>query len=255
MSRLSDQERKRYSRQIVLDEIGETGQLKLKTGRVLVVGTGGLGSAVLYYLAAAGIGTLGVVDSDTVDLSNLQRQILHSTEDLGQPKTVSAGEKLTRLNPDINIITVRDRLTAENAAEIIGGYHAVVDATDNFPARFIMNEACVRMGKPFIHGGILGFYGQTMTVLPGRGPCYNCVFRHSPPPEAVPPAPGVLGAVAGTIGTIQAAEAVKILLGAGRLLVGRLLTYNALEASFREVRVKQNPNCPVCSTVKKGSVP
>ncbi len=246
MSGLSDQERERYRRQLALDEIGTAGQLKLKDGRVMVVGSGGLGSAVLFYLAAAGVGTLGVVDYDLVDLSNLQRQIMHSMDDLGSPKTVSAGQKIARLNPDVRVAEIRERITAENAGELTAGYQVIVDGTDNFPARFILNEICVKTGKPFVHGGIHGFTGQVMTVLPGRGPCYRCVFRHAPAAEASLAAPPVLGAVAGTIGTIQAAEVVKILVGTGELLVGRLLVYDALAGSFREVQVKSDPSCPVC---------
>lgn len=250
MSSLTTEEEKRYTRQLKLEEIGVPGQLKLKAGRVLVVGAGGLGSPVLYYLAAAGIGTLGVVESDTVDLSNLQRQILHHTGDLGREKSVSALEKLSRLNPEINIKTHATRLTAENAAQAAADYDIVVDCTDNFPTRFILNEVCVKTGRPLIHAGILGFFGQAMTILPGRGPCLRCLFRELPPPEAVPEAPGVLGAVAGTMGTIQAAEVIKILLGTGRLLVGRLLMYDALEASFREVQVRKDPQCPACGHIE-----
>ncbi len=249
MSDLTDRERKRYTRNLILEEIGEAGQLKLKAGKVLVVGTGGLGSPALYYLAAAGVGTLGVMDNDCVDLSNLQRQIIHSMEDLGKPKTVSACEKLAKLNCEINIVPVQERLTPENVGRIMDGYDVVVDATDNFPTRFVLNEACVKAGKPFVHGGILGFVGQAMTVVPGRGPCWQCVFHEPPPSGTVPAAPGVLGAVAGTIGTIQAAEVVKLLLGTGKLLVGRLLIYDALEALFREVQVKRDPRCPVCSGI------
>lgn len=246
MPGLTDQERERYKRHLILDEIGEKGQLMLSSGKVLVVGSGGLGSPVLYYLAAAGIGTLGIVDSDTVDLSNLQRQILHNTEDLGKAKTLSALEKLSRLNPHVRLLTFNERLTAENAGRLISGYDVVVDATDNFPSRFILNEACIKRGIPLIHGGILGFFGQVTTIMPGQGPCFKCIFREPPAPETFPGPPGVLGAVAGTIGTIQAAEAVKIVLGQGGLLVGRLLMYDAMELSFREIRIKNRPDCPVC---------
>ncbi len=246
MNSLTDQEKQRYTRHLSLPEIGEAGQLKLKGGKVLVVGAGGLGSAILYYLAAAGVGTLGIVDNDEVDLSNLQRQILHNTGDLGRPKVDSARDKLTWLNPDTDVIAFRERLTADNAREIMSGYDVVVDGADNFATRFILNETCVSSGIPFVHGGILGFFGQAMTVVPGQGPCLQCVFRELPPSEAVPAAPGVLGAVAGNIGTIEAAETVKLLLGTGRLLVGRLLMYDAMDASFREVAVKRDPQCPVC---------
>lgn len=246
MLSLTDDERKRYARQLMLQEIGETGQIRLKTAKVLVVGTGGLGSSVLYYLAAAGIGTLGVADNDAVDLSNLQRQILHTTADLGCPKTVSAFQKLARLNPGIDLVPIACRVTEENVNDIISGYEVIVDATDNFSARFILNKACVNAGKPLIHGAILGFFGQAITVVPGQGPCYRCIFHEHPDPQNLLPAPGVLGAVAGTIGAIQAAEVVKIVLGKGKPLLGRLLTYDALEASFREVQVKRNPSCFDC---------
>lgn len=246
MTLLTEQEKKRYYRHLVLSGIGEEGQLKLKQGRVLVIGSGGLGSPVLYYLAAAGVGKLGVVDCDTVDLSNLNRQILHNTGDLGKPKTASAYEKLSRLNPDISICTTNVRLTAENAAELISDYQVVVDATDNFPTRYILNQACANQRIPFIHGGISGFFGQVTTIIPGQGPCFQCLFRDPPPPEALPAAPGVLGAVAGTIGTIQAGEVVKIILGTGRLLTGRLLMYDALEMSFREIAIKRDGGCTVC---------
>ncbi|PKM81669.1 MAG: adenylyltransferase [Firmicutes bacterium HGW-Firmicutes-14] len=245
---LNDREKKRYTRHLILDEIGEEGQLRLKNGKVVVVGTGGLGSPVLYYLAAAGVGCLGLVDNDSVDLSNLQRQILHRTGDLSRPKAVSAYEKLNDLNPEINIKPLIERVTADNADEIISGYDIVVDATDNFPSRFILNKACIRAGKPFIHGGILGFFGQVTTIMPGQGPCLQCLFREPPTPGAVPSPPGVVGAVAGTIGTIQAVEAVKIILGAGDILSGRLLMYDSLELSFREITVKKDPGCPVCGS-------
>ncbi len=243
---LTAKEKQRYHRQLTMKQVGEAGQLKLKSGSVLVVGTGGLGSPVLYYLAAAGIGTLGFTDYDSVDLSNLQRQVLHSTADLGRPKSVSAFEKLFALNPEIRFIPARERIERDNVDIIISGYDIVVDCTDNFTARYILNEACVKSGKPFVHGGILGFFGQALTIVPGQSPCFRCIFREPPSPETQPNPPGVLGAVAGTIGTIQAAETVKLLTGTGRLLTGRLLMYDALEASFREVAVKSDPDCPVC---------
>lgn len=249
MNGLNDSERQRYVRHLVLEQIGENGQTKLKDGRVLVVGTGGLGSPVLYYLAAAGVGTVGLVDNDRVELSNLQRQILHRTGDLGKPKAISAYEKLADLNPEIEITAVQERLTKENAAGLIEGYQVIVDATDNFLTRFIINRACVEAGKPFVHAGILGFFGQAMTVLPGQGPCFQCLFRKPPLPDPDSAAPGVVGAVAGTMGTIQAAEVLKLLLGSGKPLVGRLLMYDAMEGSFREVQVKRDPSCPVCATV------
>lgn len=249
MNSLNEHEKQRYLRHLVLDEIGEAGQLKLKEGRALVVGAGGLGSAVLYYLAAAGVGSLGIVDSDVVELSNLQRQILHRTEDVGRPKVISAAEKLQALNPDLKIETFGLRLTDENAGDIIAGYDIIVDATDNFPARFVLNKACVERRKPFIHGGILGFAGQAMSVLPGEGPCYRCLFREPPPPGSFPAVPGVVGTIPGTIGTIQAVEVIKLLLGTGRPLAGRLLVYDALAMSFREVQVNRDHNCPDCGNL------
>lgn len=248
MNFLSENEKKRFTRHLILDEIGEQGQLKLKAGKVLVVGTGGLGSPVLYYLTAAGVGTIGIADNDTVDLSNLQRQILHSTPDLNLPKTDSASEKLRKLSPETSIVSIQERVTNDNVSRIISGYDVVVDATDNFSTRFILNEACLNARVPFVHGGVREFGGQAMTILPGEGPCLKCIFR-TPPEESLTPL-GVVGAVAGTIGTIQAAEVFKILLGIGRLLVGRLVVYDALEVSLREITVNPNPNCDLCFGIK-----
>lgn len=238
----------RYSRHIILPEVGGEGQGKINEGRVLVIGTGGLGSPVAYYLAAAGVGTLGIIDDDVVDLSNLQRQILHSTKDIGKPKVESAREKLTALNPDCNVVTYKERLMANNVMEIIKDYDIIVDGTDNFATRFVTNDACVIIGKPFVHGGILKFAGQALTILPGEGPCFRCIFREPPPEGSVPTCSqaGVLGVLAGTIGLIQATEVLKYLIGKGELLVGRLLMYDALAMRYREVEVKRNPECPVC---------
>lgn len=238
----------RYSRHIILPEVGGEGQQKICAGKVLIIGTGGLGSPVAFYLAAAGVGKLGIIDDDVVDLSNLQRQILHSTNDVGRPKVESASEKLTALNPDVNVVTYHERLTSKNIMEIIKDYDVVVDGTDNFSTRFVTNDACVMAGKPFIHGGILRFAGQALTVIPGQGPCFRCIFHEPPPQGSVPSCSqaGVLGVLAGTIGLIQATEVLKFLLGIGDLLVGRLLTYDGLDMKFREVSVKKNPSCPVC---------
>ena len=238
----------RYSRHITLSEVGSKGQKKISEGKVLIVGAGGLGSPAAYYLAAAGVGTICIIDDDVVDLSNLQRQILHTTGDIGRSKADSAGEKLTALNPNCKVIPRRERLTAGNALEIIKEYDAVVDGTDNFPTRFLINDACVMVKKPFFHGGILRFFGQALTVIPGQGPCYRCIFGGPPPPGAAPTCAeaGVLGVLAGTIGVIQATEVLKYLLGLGDLLVGRLLTYDALSLQFSEIQVKKNPDCPVC---------
>jgi molybdopterin/thiamine biosynthesis adenylyltransferase len=240
----------RYSRHMLLREIGVKGQMLLLESRVLIIGAGGLGSPATLYLAAAGIGTLGLVDSDVVVLSNLQRQILHFTKDAGTPKVFSGKEKINRLNPDVNVITYHERADAANIGEIIDdkNYDFVIDATDNFAAKFLVNDACVIHKKAFSHGGIIKFQGQTMTYVPGQGPCYRCVFQSPPSADAVPSCreAGVLGALAGTIGTIQATEAMKYLLGIGELLSGCLLTYDALNMEFRKIKLPRRKNCPVC---------
>ncbi|OAV66863.1 putative adenylyltransferase/sulfurtransferase MoeZ [Bacteroidales bacterium Barb4] len=247
MTDFTDKQIERYSRHILLQDIGAEGQEKICNGKVLVVGAGGLGSPVLLYLAAAGVGTLGVIDGDTVDLSNLQRQVIHFTPDTGKPKVISAKEKINRLNPDVNVIACHERLTAGNALDIIKDYDFIVDGTDNFPVKFLINDACVLAGKPFSHGGILRFEGQTLTHLPGTA-CYRCLFHSPPPPDAAPSCSqsGVLGAVAGMLGTIQAAEVLKFLTGTGELLTNRLLTFNAKTMHFQTITLKKNPNCPVC---------
>ncbi|GAW93745.1 HesA/MoeB/ThiF family protein [Calderihabitans maritimus] len=238
----------RYSRQIILPEVGGKGQEKLLQSRVLIVGAGGLGSPVAYYLTAAGVGHIGIVDSDVVDLSNLQRQILHRTADVGKRKVDSAQEKLEALNPDVEIITYHTRLGKENVRELIADYDLIIDGVDNFPARYLLNDACVLSGKTLVEAGILRWDGMVMTIKPGEGPCYRCVFPSPPPPGAVPSCQeaGVIGAVAGVMGVLQAGEALKILLGVGKPLVGRLLIFDALESRFREVEVARNPKCPVC---------
>ena len=238
----------RYSRHIILPEVGGEGQNKINEGKVLIIGTGGLGSPVAFYLAAAGVGTLGIIDDDVVDLSNLQRQILHSTKDIGRPKVESARDKLVALNPDCNVIAYKERMMSHNIMDIIKDYDIIVDGTDNFSTRFITNDACVMANKPFVHGGVLRFSGQALTVVPGEGPCFRCIFREPPPEGAVPTCSqaGILGVVAGTIGVIQATEVLKYLLGKGESLIGRLMTYDALAMKFREIEVKKNPTCPVC---------
>jgi molybdopterin/thiamine biosynthesis adenylyltransferase len=237
----------RYSRHILLQDVGVEGQDKIHNGKVLVIGAGGLGAPALLYLAAAGVGTIGVIDGDVVDLSNLQRQVIHFTPDVGKPKVLSAKEKIRQINPDVNVITYHDLFTAQNAFELIKDYDFIVDGTDNFPVKFLINDACVMKGKPFSHGGILRFDGQTMTHLPGTT-CYRCVFHSPPPPNAVPTCSqaGVLGAIAGMLGTIQAAETLKFLTGAGSLLTDRLLSFNAKSMNFRTVKLHRNPHCPVC---------
>ncbi len=245
---LSVEQKKRYHRNIQLPGVGEAGQLRLLQSSVLVVGTGGLGSPIAYYLGAAGIGHLGLIDADTVDYSNLQRQILHSTPDIGRFKVESASEKLMTLNPDLEVITYPYRFNQENAGELVRTYDIVVDATDNLATRFLINQACVAEGKPFIYGGVLSMVGQCMTILPGKGPCFRCIFREDPGDKAIKTTSevGILGSVAGIMGTIEATEAIKYLLGQGDLLVGRMLTLDALGMNFLEVEVKRDVTCPEC---------
>lgn len=245
---LAETEVRRYSRQILLPQVGGAGQERLKASRVLVVGAGGLGSPAALYLAAAGVGTLGVCDDDRVDLSNLQRQVLHATGDLGRPKVDSAAEKLGSLNPEIRVVRHPERLGAGNGARLLAGYDAVVDASDTFESKFAVNDACAARGVPYVFSGILGFEGQVLTVVPGQGPCYRCLFREPPPPGAVPTCAqaGILGPVAGVMGSVQALEVLKLLLGAGSLLTGRLLLFDGLALSFREVEVRRDPSCPAC---------
>ncbi len=248
MPLLDDGQLRRYKRHLMLQGVGFKGQMKLLQSRVLCIGAGGLGSPALYYLAAAGVGTLGIVEGDTVDDTNLQRQILHFTEDVGRPKIDSAREKIARLNPDVKVVEHREFLGAHNALEIFRNYDFILDGSDNFPTKFLVNDACVLTGKAFSHAGMLRFEGQVMTVVPGESRCYRCLFREPPPKDAVPNCAeaGVLGVVAGTMGTLQATEAVKYLLGAGELLTDRLLIYDALSMRFREIPGKRDPDCPVC---------
>lgn len=244
----SDEQITRYSRHILLPEVGGKGQKKLAQAKILIIGAGGLGSPAAFYLAAAGVGTIGLVDSDAVDLSNLQRQIIHYTPDVGRPKVLSAKEKIQALNPDVQVVTHAERFVADNALRLIAGYDVVIDGVDNFPAKFLINDACVLGDKPLVHGGILRFDGRVMTILPRQSACYRCVFKQPPPPGLVASCQeaGVIGALAGVIGTLQATEALKIVLGIGRLLTDRLLDYDAKKTSFREIRVKRNPRCAVC---------
>jgi molybdopterin/thiamine biosynthesis adenylyltransferase len=245
---LTEQQIERYSRHIILPEVGGKGQERLLAGKVLLVGAGGLGSPAALYLAAAGVGTIGVMDADVVDLTNLQRQVIHTTADLGTPKVESAAAKMRAINPDVNVRTYRERLAAANAPAILAGYDFVLDGTDNFASKFLVADACHFSGKPYSHAGILRFDGQLMTVLPGRTACYRCVFHAPPPAGAVPSCSqaGVLGVLAGVIGILQATEAVKFLLQRGQLFTDALLTYNALDARFRKVALKRNPVCPLC---------
>lgn len=238
----------RYSRHILLPEVGGKGQEKIGKAKVLVLGAGGLGSPAALYLAAAGVGTIGIVDNDVVDLSNLQRQILHGTADIGRPKVESATARLSDLNPMVKIESHKMLVNSANILELFAEYDVVVDGTDNFPTRFLVNDACYMLKKPLVHGAILRFDGQAFTIVPGDGPCYRCIFPEPPPPGLVPNCSqaGILGAVAGIIGSIQAAEALKVVLGVGKNLVGRLLIMDALEMTFRETRVRRDPACPLC---------
>ena len=245
---LSVEEMNRYSRHMIIPEFGVQGQKKLKQGSVLVVGAGGLGSPLAYYLAAAGVGRLGLVDFDTVEYSNLQRQIIHTTQDVGRPKLQSAKEKITAVNPFVEVETYETRLTSENALGILKDYDVIVDGTDNFPTRYLVNDACVLLGKPNVYGSIFRFEGQASVFYANQGPCYRCLYPEPPPPGMVPSCAegGVLGILPGIIGTIQANETVKLLIGLGQPLVGRLLLFDALRMDFREVRLKKDPACPVC---------
>jgi thiazole biosynthesis adenylyltransferase ThiF len=245
----SEEQLYRYSRHIILQEVGVEGQARILDAKVLIIGAGGLGSPAALYLAAAGVGTIGIADADCVDLTNLQRQVIHFTADVGRPKVESAADKMRALNPDVTVRAYRELVTAANALEIIAPYDFVIDGTDNFAAKFLINDACVKARKPFSHGGILRFDGQTMTVRPGQSACYRCVFGEAPPANAVPSCSqaGVLGPVAGMLGTIQAVEALKFAAGADGLLTDRLLMFNARTLDFRKVQVRRRANCPACS--------
>ena len=248
-NRLTEEQAVRYQRNVLLEGVGREGQERLLRAGVLLVGAGGLGSPAALYLAAAGVGRIGLVDHDTVSLSNLQRQILHTTPDLDRFKVVSAAEKLNALNPEIKIETYQERFTEANAEELISKYDFVIDCTDNFRSRYIINENCVKLNIPFVYGGVLAWSGQAFTVVPGLGPCFNCIFPAPPVPGSPTTAElGVLGMVPGVIGIIQAAEAVRFILGVGDLLVGRMLVYSALHAKFCEVPVERNAACPVCGS-------
>src|ERR1700735_4574874 len=240
----------RYARHLILPEVGMEGQRKLKAAKVLCVGTGGLGSPLALYLAAAGIGTLGLVDFDVVDASNLQRQIIHSTKDIGRKKIDSAAEKLIALNPALNVVKHETMLTSANALEILKDYDIVADGTDNFPTRYLVNDACVLLGKPNAYGSIFRFEGQASVFATEEGPCYRCLYPEPPPPGLVPSCAegGVLGILPGLVGTIQATEVIKLILGKGESLAGRLLLVDALGMKFRELKLRKNPQCPACGT-------
>jgi molybdopterin/thiamine biosynthesis adenylyltransferase len=246
---LSPDQRERYSRHLLIPEIGLEGQTKLLESKVLLLGAGGLGSPTALYLAAAGVGTLGVVDDDEVDLSNLQRQVIHTTDRIGVPKVDSAEQSITAINPDVKVVKYKTRLDASNIMEIIDGYDVIVDGVDNFPTRYLLNDATVRLGIPVVSASILGFDGQLSVFKPHDGPCYRCLYPVPPPAELAPScgANGVLGVLPGTMGLLQATEVVKLVTGAGEPLVGRLLLYEALGATFTELKVRRDPECPICS--------
>jgi sulfur-carrier protein adenylyltransferase/sulfurtransferase len=246
---LSREQKERYRRHLIIPEVGEEGQAKLLASKVLLMGAGGLGSPAALYLAAAGVGTLGIVDMDVVDLSNLQRQVIHTQDRAGKPKTASAKAAIEALNPDVKVIPFQERLTSENVLRILEGFDMVLDGGDNFPTRYLLNDACVVQKKPNIHGSIFRFEGQVTTFYPGKGPCYRCLYPAPPPPDMAPSCAeaGVLGVLPGIIGLFQANEAIKLILGKGEPLIGRLLTFEALGTRFGELKLRRDPSCPVCA--------
>jgi sulfur-carrier protein adenylyltransferase/sulfurtransferase len=245
---LTADQRMRYSRHTLLPEVGVEGQLKLLNSKVLLIGAGGLGAPTAFYLAAAGVGTLGIVDDDVVDESNLQRQVIHTTDRVGMPKTASARLSIEALNPDVNVVEHRTRLDADNILDIISGYDVLVDGADNFPTRYLLNDASVRLRKPVVSASILAFDGQISTFVPYEGPCYRCLYPVPPPPEMAPScgAAGVLGVMAGVMGLLQGNEVIKLVAGIGEPLVGRLLLYDSLGTRFTELKVRRDPDCPIC---------
>lgn len=249
MTDFTDEQIERYSRHIMLPEVGGVGQIKMLEAKVLLIGAGGLGSPAAYYLAAAGIGNMGIVDFDRVDLSNLQRQIIHSTERIGMLKTESAKKTIEALNPDVKVTLFNEKLTSKNILRIFEGYDYILDGTDNFATHYLINDACVMTGKTNIHGSIFRFEGQATVFKPGDGPCYRCLYPEPPPPGLVPNCQegGVLGVLAGVIGNLQVVETLKLILGIGNPLVGTLLIYDALNSEFRKLKLKRDVNCPVCS--------
>lgn len=245
---LTVEEIRRYSRHLIIPDVGMDGQRRLKNARVLIVGAGGLGSPALLYLAAAGVGTLGIVDFDVVDESNLQRQVIHGTRDVGRPKAESARDSVSEVNPLVQVVLHQERLDSDNALDIVAGYDLIVDGTDNFATRYLVNDACVLLGKPYVWGSIYRFDGQASVFWAEHGPCYRCLYPEPPPPGMVPSCAegGVLGVLCGSIGSIQVTEAIKVLTGIGDPLVGRLMIYDALEMSYRSVTVRKDPECPLC---------
>jgi molybdopterin/thiamine biosynthesis adenylyltransferase len=246
--KFTEDQLRRYSRHLILPEVGEHGQEKLLNAKVFMVGAGGLGSPAGYYLSAAGVGTIAIIDDDEVDLSNLQRQIAHCTKTLGIPKVESAKNTFESLNPDVHVIPLKERLTKQNILGLIGDYDIVVDCSDNFATRFLVNDACVMAKKPLVTGSIFQFEGQLTVVIPHEGPCYRCLFEQPPLPGVLPSSQdvGLLGSISGVIGTLQATEVLKLIIGAGHVLKGDLLIYDALEPSFRKVKIPKNPACAVC---------
>ena len=244
----TNEQLERYSRHIILQEVGVKGQKKLLNASVLIIGAGGLGAPAALYLAAAGVGTIGIVDADEVDLSNLQRQVIHTTNDVGKAKVKSAAETMEAINPDVSVKTYRTFVDSSNIMDLIKDYDFIIDGTDNFPAKFLINDACVMAEKPFSHAGIIRFKGQLMTYVPGEGPCYRCVFKNPPPKDAVPTCKqaGVIGAMGGVIGSLQAMEAIKYIIGKGDLLTGKLLTYDALKMEFHTIKLPKDDHCAVC---------
>src|ERR1700732_4293812 len=247
---LSNEEILRYSRHLIMPAVGMEGQLKLKSARVLLIGTGGLGAPLGLYLAAAGVGKLGLVDFDVVDFTNLQRQVAFGTDDVGKPKTEAARARLSNLNPDIKVETFETKLTSDNALDLFRDFDVIVDGTDNFPTRYLVNDACVLTGKPNVYGSIFRFEGQASVFATKDGPCYRCLYPEPPPPGLVPSCAegGVLGILPGLVGVMQATEVIKLILGQGDSLVGRLLLVDALGMKFRELKLRKNPDCPVCGT-------
>jgi molybdopterin/thiamine biosynthesis adenylyltransferase/rhodanese-related sulfurtransferase len=245
---LSAEQKERYRRHLIIPEVGEEGQGKLLKAKVLLMGAGGLGSPAALYLAAAGVGTLGIIDMDVVDLSNLQRQVIHTVDRRGKPKTESARVAIAALNPDVKVIPFQERLTSENVMRILDGFDMVLDGGDNFPTRYLLNDACVAQKKPNIHGSIYRFEGQVTTFVPGQGPCYRCLYPSPPPPDMAPSCAeaGVLGILPGIVGLLQANEAIKLILGKGQPLIGRLLMFDALGTRFNELKLRRDPTCPVC---------
>ena len=244
----TNEQLERYSRHIILQEVGVKGQKKLLNASVLIIGAGGLGAPAALYLAAAGVGTIGIVDADEVDISNLQRQVIHTTNDVGKAKVKSAAETMEAINPDVTVKTYRTFVDSTNIMDLIKDYDFIIDGTDNVPAKFLINDACVMAGKPFSHAGIIRFKGQLMTYVPGEGPCYRCVFKNPPPKDAVPTCKqaGVIGAMGGVIGSLQAMEAIKYIIGKGELLTGKLLTYDALKMEFHTIKLPKDHHCAVC---------